>query len=211
MSRGWRKVMRSITEGKDLFELYKGKKTRWEIFKLMLYINPLFDPIHNVLTFFRIQQERIDRLWHYGKHIWTIGEFDHNWHMKLQLVSLKRLRHILRNGHHVYNAQADRKMLTCIVLLERMTNDWEAYYEPADAAFQKKWGFTDSHQLFTHPTDKSRFYTSRHAFRDSLPEAKQKLYDKEYKELLFVEDRMFKQDMQLFCKLWSKNVQKWWD
>ncbi len=92
-----------------------------------------------------------------------------------------------------------------------MTNDWDMYHEPADEAFQKKWGFTDSYKLLDHPTRPNGFYTSRHAFRDSLPPAKQKLYDKEYLELLHVEDRMFKQDMQLFCKLWSRHIQKWWD
>ena len=211
MSRVGRKLIRALTEGKDLFELYKGKKTRWEIIKLALYINPIFDPYWKVVSFFRIQQERIERLYAYGKHIWSIGEFDYNWHMELQKLSLQRLNHIMRHGNSVFNKTADRKMKTCINLLERMTTPWESYHEPYDEAFCKRWNFVDEVKLLTHPTNPGQFYTSRHAFRDSLSPEQQVQFDKEYKEVLFIEDKMFAQDMQLFCKLWSKHVRKWWD
>ncbi len=211
MSRVGRKLIRAMSEGKDLFEIYKGKKTRWEIIKLILYINPIFDPYWKVAQFFTIQKERINRLYAYGKHIWTVGEFDWQWHMELQLLSLKRLHKILQDGNAVYNKQAQRKMKTAITLLERMTNAWEVYHEPADAAFQKKWNFTDDYKLLDHPTLRSGFYTSRHMFRDSLDDMKKKIYDKEYKALLEVEDKMFKQDMELFCKIWGRHIQKWWD
>lgn len=212
MSKLGMQLIRALHEasGKDIRELYKDKSLKFKL-SMYFYTTPIFNPIHKVMQFFRIQRERINRLYAYGKHIWTIGEFDYNWHMELQLLSLKRLNHIMRNGNHVYNKVADRKMKTCIHLLERMTTPWESYHEPADDAFQKKWGFADTFSLFTHPTEPSRFYTSRHAFRDSLPPDKQVLFDKEYSEVLHIEDKMFKQDMQLFCKLWSKHVQKWWD
>ena len=211
MSRVGRKLIRALTEGKDLFELYKGKKTKWEIIKLALYINPVFDPFWKVVSFYHIQKERVERLIAYGKHIWTTGEFDYQWHMELQLVSLQRLHHIMKNGNHVWSKTADRKMLTCVKLLERMTTPWESYHEPADDAFQNKWKFEDTYSLFTHPTDKGRFYTSRHAFRDSLSPDQQKLFDRDYTAVLHVEDKMYEQDLELFTKLWKKHHKKWWD
>lgn len=220
MSRLGRKLIRAMTEGQDLFELYKGKKSKWEIFKLMLYINPFFDPYHKVMSFFNIQRERINRLYVYGKHIWRIGEWDYNWHLELQLISLKRLYDIMVNGNGVFSKVRRRKMRTAIALLERLNDPWEHYHEPADKAFCKKWNFTDKGRLLTHPDDianppakgrGTRFYTSRHAFRDSLPADKQIQFDKEYKVVLFIEDVMFKQDMDLFCKIWSRNIKSWWD
>lgn len=220
MSRTGRKLIRALSEGRDLFDLYKGKKTKWEIFKLMLYINPVFDWFWDIVNFFRIQQERINRLWHYGKHIWRTGEFDYNWHLELQLIGLKRLYDIMVNGNGVFSKVRRRKMRMAISLLERLNDPWEYYHEPADKAFQKKWKFKDQGKLLTHPDDianppgkgrGTRFYTSRDAFRDSLPLNKQKQFDKEYKEVLFIEDKMFKKDMELFCKIWSRNIKGWWD
>lgn len=210
MSALGRKLLQALKEDRSTWELYKDKSV-WYRLKMWFYLSDLFEPIQKVISFYHIQMERIERLWHYNKHIWTIGEFDHAWHLELQLISLKRLHKIMKNGNHVWSKVADRKMLTCIHLLERMLKPWENYHEPADEAFQKRWNFVDDHRLLTHPDSPSRFYTSRHAFRDSLPPEKQILFDKEYRELLHIEDRMYKQDCELFCKLWQKHHQKWWD
>lgn len=217
MSALGRKLLQALKEDRSTWELYKDKPLLYRL-KMWFYLSDLFEPIQRCISFYNIQKERINRLYAYGKHIWTIGEFDHSWHLQLQLLSLKRLHRIMRGGNHVWSKTADRKMVTCIQLLERMTSPWESYHEPADEAFRKRWNFQDKFELLDHPEDIAnprpnlkRWYTSRDAFRDSLPPVQQKRFDREYKEVLYVEDRMYKQDCELFTKLWSKHHQKWWD
>lgn len=217
MGRLGRKLIQSLSEGKSVWEIYKDKPLSEKLIHLW-YVLPIFDPIHSVISFFAIQMERIERFWVYGKHIWRIGEFDYNWHLELLELSLKRLRDIMVNGHCVVTKTKRRKIDTAINLLHRMNNSWETYQEPAREAFDKKWNFQDDLKLLVHPDDitdpkphSRRWYTSRDAFRNALPPAKQRLYDKEYKENLYVEDKMFNQDMELFCKIFKRHVRSWWD
>lgn len=210
MSNIGRSLIRALQEDRGTWQFYKDKPFFYRL-KMWFYLSDLFNPIQKVITFYNIQKERINRLWHYGKYIWGIGEWDWNWHLGLQLLSLKRLYTIMENGSSVFSKTRKRKMRTAIALLERMNDPWESYHVPADEAFTKKWGFVDDYKLFTHPTQPQRFYTSRHAFRDSLKGFQQKQFDKEYKEVLFIEDKMFAQDMELFCKIWKRNLRSWWD
>jgi len=116
------------------------------------------------------------------------------------------------NGHCVVTKTKLRKINTCIELLNRMTNSWEVYVEPAYKAFDKRWGFNNKGSfLVKHPTMPRRFYTNRDVFRDALSPKLRKRYDKEYKELILKEDIMYKQDMELFCKIFKKHVRSWWD
>lgn len=211
MSNLGRKLTRSLAETADIWQLYKGRKTKFEIFKIWLNINPIFEPIHFIISFFNVQKERVQRLYTYGKYLWDYGEFDWEYHVGLWELSLIRLQDTLKNGTSVHTKKSQRKLQMAINCLKRMRNTWDYYYEPADKAFQQRWGFCDSFELLEHPTHKNRFYTSRHQFRNSLTQKEQVRFDKEYKELLRLEDKMFKRDSELFGKLLSKHMQKWWN
>jgi hypothetical protein len=215
MGRALLKAMRSIKDDINTFNLpsYKKKpllKRIWDT----IYLSDFVDPIHKAHThFYRVPLERIKRIYAYSKAVWGIGEFDYNWHLRLWAFSLKRLRGCMVNGSSVLPKSRLRKLNTAIALLERMTDTWENYHEPASKAFDAKWGKREG-RLFKEVTDEKtgRTYTTlADDRRDALTPELQKQYDKDKKVLYNVEDKMFNQDMALFTKILSKQVRSWWD
>lgn len=215
MGRTLRKALRSIKDDIHSFNLPSAKKKPllkriWDV----IYLSDFADPFHKAyINLYVVPLERIKRIYAYSKVVWGTGEFDYGWHLNLWIHSLKRLRHIMVNGSSVLPKSKLRKMNTAIALLERMHDPWENYHEPAAKAFDQKWGKKEG-RLFKSVIDEKtgRTYTTlADDRRDALTPELQKQYDKDKKELYSVEDKMFKQDMALFCKIFSKHLQSWWD
>lgn len=216
MRRQLLKALRSIKDDVNSFNLPSAKKKPllkriWDV----IYLSDFADPFHKAyINFYVVPLERIKRIYAYSKVVWGTGEFDYGWHLNLWIHSLKRLRHIMVNGSSVLPKSKLRKMNTAIALLERMHDPWESYHEPAAMAFDKKWGVKETGLDFRRVTDPvtGRVYsTLGDSRRDRLNPEEQIRYDKDKKELYGIEDKMFKQDMALFCKIFSKHLQSWWD
>ena len=219
MGKVGRKLIRALREMRDVYDIKKKEPWYTRVY-YAIYLSDLLDPIYNLHTkLWVVPKERVKRIYAYAKAVWEIGEWDWSWHMRLMSFSLKRLHKCMKNGSSVFSKTKERKMLTAIALLDRMVDPWESYHEPASKAFEKRWSMEQvGFELLDHPEDIAnprphlkRWYTSRDRFRDNLPPDKRKQYDKEYKELLNIEDKMFKKDMELFCKIFSRHVQSWWD
>lgn len=175
-----------------------------------IYLSNWFNPIYNVYThIYVIPKQRIKRIAYYMKHIWSIGDWDYNWHLELLALSLKRLRRHIIEGTGVVSGKKKRKMDTTIGLLNRMLDPWESYHEPAYKAFKARWKFNDDGPVFK--VENGRIRTFKDDFRETLDDQQKVLFDKEYTQILRVEDVMFKKDMELFCKLFSRHVTSWWD
>lgn len=215
-----RNLIRALKEANELYgnsvtlQEYSFFKRLWMSF----WLSDLYTPIGKVETFITVQTERIKRLYAYGKYLWAYGEWDSAYSLGLLELNLRRLKRIMENGSSVFSKSRNRRMAIAIEMLKRMQDSNTYYSEPAFKDFDKRWGFVDRFELLDHPEDIAnprphlkRFYTSRHQFRDSLPKKERIRYDKEYKELLLHEDKMFKRDMEVFCKIFSKDVRSWWD
>lgn len=221
MGRLGRDLLRGLREAN---ELYNNSVTLGEygFFKrlwMAFYLSDLYNPISKVESFIAIQKERITRLYAYGKYLWAYGEWDSSYSLGLLELNLRRLQRICRNGSSKVPRSRDRRMSIAIECLKRMQDPFDHYTLPAMTAFDKRWNFTDDFEFLDHPDDATdpipmgkRVYTTRSKFRDSLPEKVKARYDKEYREqVLEIENKMWKRDMELFCKILQKDVRTWWD
>jgi len=215
-----RELIKALKEANELYgnsvtlQKYSFFKRLWMAF----WLSDLYNPIGKVESFIRRQIERITRLYAYGKYLWAYGEWDSGYSLGLLELNLRRLKRIMENGTSVFPKGRNRRMTIAIEMLKRMQDPHTHYYEPAIKEFDKKWGFVDRLEILTHPDDVTnpkphykRWYTSRDAFKNTLSKRDRIRYDKEYKEILFLDDKMFKRDMEVFCKIFSKDVRSWWD
>jgi len=213
-----RNLIKSLKEANDsynnssFYKKYKPLKRLW----MMFWLSDYYEPIGKVITFYNIQNERIRRLWAYGKYLWAYGEWDSSYSLGLMELNLKRLQHIIKNGSSLVPRSRARRMSIAIECLKRMQDPFEYYYLPAKAAFDKKWGIkNDKYEFVPFIDENGRKYTtlvsSADKRRKQLKPKQQVLFDKEYKQVLFIEDKMFKRDMEIYCKIFSKDVRSWWD
>lgn len=215
MGRLGRQLIKALKEANGTYKV--SKKTNifsrlWEAF----WLSDFYEPIDKVETFIRIQIERIKRLYAYGKYLWAYGEWDSAYSLGLLELNLRRLKRIIENGHHVLYKSRQRRMATAIECLKRMQDPFEYYYLPAKAAFDKKWGIkNDKYEFVPFIDENGRKYTtlvsSADKRRKQLKPKQQILFDKEYKQVLFIEDKMFNRDMEMFCKIFAKDVRSWWE
>ena len=206
MSRIGRLVIKSLSEGKDTWSLYKNKSIFYRLY-MVVYTMDILDGMFDFYYFVRNFVANIARLIEYAPVVWR----HRNWDYGMLFTFQKKLYQDLYkgcyvNGNHVYKKSQAKKLKTIIGLLERLEADdycnWQYDY------LEKKYG--DNDFIFT-PIEGST--CSRLTFsRDERMTKEQKAsYIKERAAIWALQEAQEKQDIQLLHKLIEKNYKKFWD
>jgi hypothetical protein len=196
-----RVLIQSLSEGKSVWRVWKGKKPFWEKFMLMLYLTPILDPVfntyYNIRGFFR----RIKRTYDYARKLWPMNDWDYTDQLEIFGYALGRLDKCMVNGHGLYPKGRRRKMRTAIHLLHRMANEWDFYEEPGWDKLEAKY------KKYEDP--KARFPSITK--RDRMPKKVQEQYSKDIKIHMNESTKLFETDVDMFSKIMKKQMKSWWD
>lgn len=206
MSKMGRMLVRSLSEGKSVWSLYKDKPLYKRLYSTLYHMD-IFDGLFNVYYAIRNFCRNVARLIEYAPLVWRHRNWDYTKVFTFQKKLYQDLyKGCYEEGNHVFKKHEARKLKVVIGLLGRLEADeycvWQYRY------LENKYGKNEF--IFT-PIEGST--SSRLTFsRDERMTKEQKaLYVKERKAIWELEALQEKQDMQLLHKLIEKNYKRWWD
>ena len=206
MSKMSRMLIRSLSEGRSTWSLYKNKPLL-ERLTMVIYTMPLLDKPFDVYYSIRGFFQNVARLFEYAPVVWRHRNWDYN---RIYAFQKKLYEDLYKGcyvkGSHVFRKSEARKLKTVIGLLGRLEAveycDWQYDY------FNKKYG---KNELKFEPIEGSTSSKLSFSRDEALSPQRKALYLKERKDMWALEELQRKQDMALLHKLIEKNNRKWWD
>jgi len=200
-------------EAKSTWSVYPEKPTWWRI-KRVIYINPItsliLDPYYTVRGFF----SRVKRVLEFVPVIWKTHDWDHAYLTTIWAYTVERsMVACIDKGHHVVRKNDRKNYKTVIALLKRMSED--DYDMPHYDYHGRRWKRNiDDFYFEVADVDKKGkplTYRQREPHFDKLNDRDKELYHKELKAVFDHGNYMYKQDVDLLCKLLKKHLRSWWD
>lgn len=201
MSKLGRTLIKALSEGKSTWEYAKDKPFLKRVLYVMWLSNlsdPILKPYYGIRHFFK----KIIRIIQWLPVLWKTEDWDHSYMTTIWAYSLKCLKKgCIDDGHHVVTKGELKSFKTAIAILERIS-DTNKYTEAHMEAFYKRWGQPD------YDFESSYF---RNKTEEALSDKQKIQYRKEFKAIMDMEQYLFKQDIDLLCKVLKKYLQRWWD
>lgn len=214
MGRLGKQLLRGLREISEMYGYKKEKlpwyKAAWEAF----YFSKLHDIITEPYNIVRRFVNKCIKIAQFLPLVWRHEDWDSAYTLEFMHFLFKRMyAAVYINGHHVEKPSHKKRLLIATELLRRMANRDDIYMEGHRQYMEKKFGETNYDFVTVNDPETGRKYTSMKDMReDNLSESDLKLY-KKMKSYLYGEheNKMFKQDMELFCKILKKDCRHWWD
>lgn len=206
MSKIGRMLVRSLSEGKSVWTLYKDKPLYKRLYSTLYHMD-IFDGLFNVYYAIRNFCHNVARLVEYAPLVWR----HRNWDYGRVLTFQKKLYQDLYkgcyvNGNHVFSKSQARKLKVVIGLLGRLEDDeycnWQYDY------LNDKYGKNDF--IFT-PIEGTTHSALTFTRDEKMTKEQKKAYIKERKAIWALEELQRKQDLALLHKLIEKHHRQWWD
>lgn len=214
MSKLGRGLIRGLREISEMYGYKKEKlpwyKAAWEAF----YFSKIYDIITEPYNIVRRFVNKCIKVGQFLPLVWRHEDWDSAYTLEFMHFLFKRMyAAVYINGHHVEKPSHKRRLLIATELLRRMADRDDVYMEGHRQYLEKRFGETD--YQFEERVDEAsgRKYTTMFDVRERvLTDSELKLY-KKMKSYIYGEheDKMFKQDMELFCKILKKDCRNWWD
>lgn len=169
----------------------KTGKLDWKYFGYNLYFKGLDIFIYSWLTPIKRFNSFLKRCWDYLPILWADRDWDYVYLLVLMQFKIKRMKELhMRYKRHVGVEKTIKQLLICEQLLDRMSKD--NYIDQAHEEHNKKW----------HPNTDFFERLNKHDPKEN----------KEFKKnIIDYGEYMYKQDLELFCKIFKKHVRSWWD
>ena len=207
MSSLKRSILQSLEEGHSTWKLYPNKSFLWKVGHV-IYLSDTFAVVMTPYNVIRHFLNRVKRIIEWLPVLWDTHDWDHTYLTTIWAYSLKRSKiACFDKGHHIVSKGRLRDINTALALLGRL-NDDNKYTEKHMEYFYQKWGESD------YTFDKiegSNYSRLRNRTVEALTEEQKKQYQKEFKRIMSLEDYLFKQDMDLLCKVLKRNLRSLWD
>ena len=212
MGRLGKQLLRGLKEVREMYGYKKEKlpwyKAAWEAF----YFSKVYDIITEPYNIVRRFVNKCIKVYQFLPIVWRHEDWDSAYTLDFMHFLFKRMyKAVYVEGHHVEHPNDKRRLLVATELLKRMGRSHE--YDDAHYAYiEKKFGPIDYDFEEVVDNTTGRKYTTMVDKRErKLSDADKALYKKMKSAVHDVEDKMFKQDMELFCKILKKDCKKWWD
>lgn len=214
MSYLGRKLLKGLKEANMLYT-HKAEKEPWyKALWYVIYFSKLYDTLAEPYNISRRFINKCVKIVQFIPVIWRHEDWDSAYTLEFMSYLFKRLyTAIYVEGHHVELPSHKRRLKTAVELLKRMSNRESVYTEAHEAYLEKKFG-PAKYSFITSPVTANSRITGCTMVDDReqrLDPSERLLYNKMKKHIHTLEDSMFKQDMELFCKILKKDVRNWWD
>lgn len=213
MSRLGRKLLRGLKEAADMYGLKREKLPWYKAAIETLYLSDLADYIFEPYYYIRHKISKCIKVIQFIPYVWRHEDWDWAYTVEFMQYLFKRLYDgVYTNGHHVERPKDRRRLKTVVELLKRMSDSHTAYQEKHYAYLEAKFGPIDYGFEKVSDGPNGRTYTTLVDKRaKALNPSDRALYEKMKSNVYKLEDQLFKQDMELFCKIMKKDIRKWWD
>lgn len=213
MSKLYRAIKRGLRDIPDIYNLKKEKapwyKAAWEAF----YLSDIYDYLAEPFYFVRRYYNKCRKVIQFLPIVWQHEDWDSSYTLHFMHFLFKRMYDaIYINGHHVEHPNHKRRLKVATELLKRMSDRDDTYMQPHYDYLEKKFG--PSNIDFEEVVDANgRKYTTLVDKRERTLDESQKVMYRKMKTYIYgdLEDKMLKQDMELFCKILKKDIRHWWD
>lgn len=190
-----RKLIRSLKE-------YNGDK--YSILDRLYFsrsIDPVFKGYYNIRNFIF----KVRRAISYAKQSWYIYDFDYTSSIIMFEYALKRNEKAIANGHAINAKKTAKKVMVIRNLLRRISRDDMDSYTYLTEDLEKKYGKND--------WDFEPITPERRLFRinNRNPAYNLDVYKKDFKRAMDKQNALQKRDLEMFAKLFVRDIKSFWD
>ena len=212
MARLGKVLIRGLKQAAEIYGLKVEKlpwyKAAWEAFYFSKTYEVITEPYNKTRRFVL----KCKKVLQFLPIVWRHEDWDSAYTLEFMSYLFKRMyTAVYVEGHHVEHPKHKRRLKVATELLKRMSKgDYTAGHLEY---LERTYGQID-YQFKTTVDEKSgrRYTTMVDETETSLEPSKAKIY-KKLKSHYFGkhEDNMYKQDMEMFCKILKKDCRHWWD
>lgn len=190
-----RKLIRSLKE-------YDSNK--YSLFDRLYFsktIDPLFQSYYNICNFFF----KVKRSIAYAKVSWGVYDFDYTSSLVMFEYALSRTEKSIINGHAADAKKTAKKVRIIRNLLRRISKDETESYDYIIDDLYAKYGKNDWD--FEPTTPERRFFR----IKNRNPSYDTEAYKKDFKRAIAKQELLQKRDLELFAKLFVRDIKSFWD